>query len=135
MEMIKDLYSLERLQKSKYLSEIEEKIRELKNIKEFELEKKETEFRNIISDTIIPLKVYNENIKFIDEKYRLYKSEKGKKRITAFDELSQFTVSIPRYMSKGNTEFNKFEQIGICCLNYDEKVGLINEKDDSNFAF
>lgn len=95
----------------------------------------EEQFRNIQNITVIPLKFYEKELKDILQKYD---ETFGEEKMDIIEEIMNYTLSAHSYLKKYAVEKinNKgLEHIHICNLKYDDKLGLINEKEDDEIEF
>ena len=144
VELVSKLYTTEKLSETQYYKDIIENIKYVKSIECYELDKTEMQkrFRNIDSVTIIPKKVYEENIETInscknilnkpfdknmsDKERKSLKIEKIKSR----NSIMEFTVSlygrIVRNAESKTLNLNKYEQIPILECDYNNKTGVEN---------
>ena len=96
----------------------------------------EEQFRNIQNITVIPRIFYKE----LNEKniFQKYDETFGEEKMNIIEEIMNYTLSAHSYLKKYAVEKinNKgLEHIHICNLKYDDKLGLINEKEDDEIEF
>ncbi|QAT61875.1 CRISPR-associated helicase Cas3' [Acidilutibacter cellobiosedens] len=150
MDMVDEVYSMDKLKDTDYYKELCKNIDYLQSIEDFEKEKSEVQkkFRNIDSETVIPLKVYEENIDIINEcitivnqKFDECMNEREKKdlklrKISSKDRLMGFTVNIRGEEVKDYKEkelrINKYESIPIVRCKYDNEIGVLFSNEDKN---
>lgn len=132
IKMIENVYSTSRLEESSYLQTIEETIKYTFDIPDYYLEKNDRKLRDIITDTVIPLDVFENNAseinmlveKFNDTNLKLSRGEKERIK----NEIYEYTVDLPSYMTKGQDRqtifLGKYLKIFIMEFNYDCKIGL-----------
>ena len=141
---------MDKLKDTDYYKELCKNIDYLQSIEDFEKEKSEVQkkFRNIDSETVIPLKVYEENIDIINEcitivnqKFDECMNEREKKdlklrKISSKDRLMGFTVNIRGEEVKDYKEkelrINKYESIPIVRCKYDNEIGVLFSNEDKN---
>lgn len=158
MNMVKELYSTEKLKNTEYYKLIKDNIEYVKSIVDYEKSKSEIKklFRNINSSTVIPKPVYDFNyeeihkcIEILHESYKNISNEQDrkamkKKKVIARNQLMDFTVSIPYYRAQENIterlEISKYETLDIIDCNYSNEIGVeyikkIEKKSDNSSNF
>lgn len=154
MDLVEQTYSKEKLEPTKYYKEVKDFIKNPSLYLPNEMSAKEGQFRfrNILSERIIPLPVYQQNIeeiRKIEEKLKLplnsqmsenmeEKSISKEERILCREKLMQYTLSVESYLLKGaNIEkkitINSYQEIKVVSCEYDSLIGLgkiIKEKKD-----
>ena len=143
IKLIDSIYTMEKLEGTKYHEELIDAIKYLKLIDPYEMSKGEVmeRFRRIESKTIIPKPIYEDNKVEIDGYIDILKREYNKdialeerkrikeEKLQARVSLDDFTVPIPLY--RADSEFlekidiNKYEFIEIFECDYDDKVGIM----------
>ena len=136
-DYINKVYDIEKLKKKNYYNTIEKNIKDLEilTIGGIDKEDSEKQFRNIQNITVIPLKFYEKELKDILQKYD---ETFGEEKMDIIEEIMNYTLSAHSYLKKYAVEKinNKgLEHIHICNLKYDDKLGLINEKEDDEIEF
>lgn len=136
-DYINKVYDIEKLKKKNYYNTIEKNIKDLEilPIGGIDKETAEEQFRNIQNITVIPLKFYEKELKDILQKYD---ETFGEEKMDIIEEIMNYTLSANSYLKKYAVEKinNKgLEHIHICNLKYDDKLGLINEKEDDEIEF
>lgn len=140
-DYINKVYDIEKLKnidnKNSYYNTIKKNIEDLEifPIGGIDKETAEEQFRNIQNITVIPLKFYEKEIKDILQKYD---ETFGEEKMDIIEEIMNYTLSAHSYLKKYAVEKinNKgLEHIHICNLKYDDKLGLINEKEDDEIEF
>ncbi|WP_271812850.1 CRISPR-associated helicase Cas3' [Clostridium beijerinckii] len=143
MNLINKYFTYERLGKSNFYRDVKEKINYINNLKCFEVQKSEVKLRDILTVTIIPKVVFEENFESINENIRLYSSDDSSysERIKSRDYILSYTVAIPQYeyefaCSKGlifdTLKIGKFEEIKVVSFPYDEKGLQKPKNEDAN---
>lgn len=141
-DYINKVYDIEKLKnidnKNSYYNTIKKNIKDLEifPIGGIDKETAEEQFRNIQNITVIPRIFYKE----LNEKniFQKYEEAFGENKIDIIDEIMNYTLSAHSYLKKYAVEKinNKgLEHIHICNLKYDDKLGLINEKEDDEIEF
>lgn len=150
MDMVDKVYSMEKLKDTKYYKSFLEYKEYLEQIEDFEKDKTEIQkiFRDIDSETVIPISVYNENIDKINEYIDIINKKfdknmpEGEKRelkyekIRSKDELMGFTVNVRREEERNykqtELKINKYESIPVIRCEYNDKVGVVFLNNDDN---
>ncbi|NRT80306.1 CRISPR-associated helicase/endonuclease Cas3 [Clostridium beijerinckii] len=143
MNLINKYFTYERLGNSNFYRDVKEKINYINNLKCFEVQKSEVKLRDILTVTIIPKVVFEENFESINENIRLYSSDDSSysERIKSRDYILSYTVAIPQYeyefaCSKGlifdTLKIGKFEEIKVVSFPYDEKGLQKPKNEDAN---
>lgn len=141
-DYINKVYDIEKLKnvdnKNSYYNTIKNNIRDLEilPIGGIEIGTTKEQFRNIQNITVIPRIFYKE----LNEKniFQKYEEAFGEDKIDIIDEIMDYTLSAPLYFEKYCIKEIKnkgLEHIHICNLKYDDKLGLINEKEDDEIEF
>lgn len=141
-DYINKVYDIEKLKnidnKNNYYNTIKKNIEDLKifPIGGIDKEDSEKQFRNIQNITVIPRIFYKE----LNEKniFQKYDETFGEEKMNIIEEIMNYTLSAHSYLKKYAVEKinNKgLEHIHICNLKYDDKLGLINEKEDDEIEF
>lgn len=140
-DYINKVYDIEKLKnvdnKNSYYKTIKKNIKDLEILPIGGIDKgtAEEQFRNIQNITVIPLKFYEKELKDILQKYD---ETFGEEKMDIIEEIMNYTLSAHSYLKKYAVEKinNKgLEHIHICNLKYDDKLGLINEKEDDEIEF
>lgn len=144
MELVEKVYSKKNLEGKDYYNKIKDTIKNVIDIKEYELKKKEINLRNIENETVIPKNVYKENevmiiknLKIIDE------TSDYNKKLLVKNEIKQLTMSIPKYqydkaykngyIEGKYIELDKYNKIPVISYPYDFERGLTNPKKEEEF--
>ena len=148
IELIDSIYTTEKLKDSKYYEELVEVIDYLKKVEPFEIDKSDVKrlFRNILSTTVIPKGVYDENITLIKEIKQIMNKkydktmDKGevdnlkKEKLKARNELDDLTVSvISASIVRSYIEIYKITDylfINIYDCDYSAEEGLKHKEND-----
>lgn len=140
-DYINKVYDIEKLKnidnENSYYKTIKKNIKDLEILPIGGIDKgtAEEQFRNIQNITVIPLKFYEKELKDILQKYD---ETFGEEKMDIIEEIMNYTLSAHSYLKKYAVEKinNKgLEHIHICNLKYDDKLGLINEKEDDEIEF
>ena len=136
IELVKKLYSRERIEKTKFYEKFKESFKFLDNIVDYDSSKKEAQrmFRNIDNIDVIPRSVFDDNSKLIDE----YKKEKNvEKKAELKRKIENLFISIPAAnIRRLGDQLQKFEAVKaikgkyIVDCKYDKNVGLLIKKDE-----
>ncbi|NMB09288.1 MAG: CRISPR-associated helicase Cas3', partial [Tissierellia bacterium] len=147
INLINELYTTEKLEKTNYYKEINNTLAYIKGLYTNAMDKTKAKqmFRNINSVTVIPEDVFNRNKEKIERwkeiinenrKTEMSKDELEdlkKRKAKARHNIMNYTVSIPYYLiNSKNTkiyEINKYERIQRFMCKYDEELGVIPIKD------
>ncbi|OOO69964.1 CRISPR-associated helicase/endonuclease Cas3 [Clostridium tepidum] len=155
MKIIESVYTKDNLQKANYYKKIDETIKWVKDIKEYELEKNEARLRTIFNESIIPQSVYEDNKEFIEEALTniktISKEIKCKKHNISNlkakiqlekDKIKKLIVDIPTYeferaVKAGRVidwvEIDKFNKIPVVAYDYSFERGLTRPKNTDDF--
>ena len=134
MDLVSSIYSKENIKGLNYYATIKKCVNEPKLYLPSEKEKAEAQrlFRNILTETIIPSEVFDENKKEIENlASSLNESLKIEEKIKIQEKLKAFTVNIEKYQLekasvKKKIKINKYEEIKIIDAEYDSDMGLMN---------
>lgn len=142
LELIKKVYTTKMLEGTKYKEKLDKNINYIKSIQEYEKAKKEVDFRNIESETILPKCIYNEHkdtIKNIIESYKEIDRTREEKRLLLM-KLNEILINVPLYEVKNK----KFEMLEITKnyaikvydgFTYNSEIGLEMQKfEDEKFT-
>lgn len=147
MDMVEEVYSMDKLKGTEYYQRLIDNIEYLQCIEDFEKDKSEVQkmFRNIDSETVIPIGVYNDNIdeinKYIiniNKNFNKNMSEQEKKnlkysKIRSMDKLMGFTVSVRgkevKEYKETDLKISKYEIIPVIRCEYNNKIGVIFSAD------
>lgn len=150
MNMVDKVYSTDKLKNTEYYKQFTENMGYLQSIEDFEKDKSEVQekFRNIDSETVIPVGVYNKNmdeinkdIAIINQKFDKNMDEQEKKelkynKIRSKDKLMGFTVNVRgeevRNYKSMDLKISKYESIPIIRCEYNDEIGVIFLSDDKN---
>lgn len=149
IKLIDSIYTMEKLEGTKYHEELIDAIKYLKLIDPYEMSKGEVmeRFRRIESKTIIPKPIYEDNKVEIDGYIDILKREYNKditleerkrikeEKLQARVSLDDFTVPIPLYRADSQLlekiDINKYEFIEIFECAYDDHIGIIYKSKDN----
>lgn len=158
MELVEKVYSLENLKGKNYYNKIDTIIKDVIDIRCYDIDKRDINLRNISTQDVIPRCIYEEhkdeiynNIQIINESKdnkELPENKRMAKRISARDKITQFTLSIPQYQYdkaykngyvQEFVEINDYYKIPIIDYEYNFDVGIIFPQDkeiniDSQFV-
>ena len=135
ISLVDELYSEECLKKTKFLKDFQESMRVLDSIIDYDLNKKEAQklLRNIENVTIIPKRIYEENITLF-EQYEQKKEYKNKNKLKR--EIKRLTTTISRRKAEILREYiseipylKRKNEILCIDLRYNKDSGLILEAD------
>lgn len=133
--LVDKLYSEQYLEGTDFLKDFKESMRVLDSIIDYDLDKKEAQklLRNIENVTVIPKKVYEENITLF-EQYEQEKDYKSKNKLKR--EIKKLTTTISRTKAEILREYiseipylKRKNEILCIDLKYDKGSGLILEAD------
>lgn len=134
MNLINKYFTYERLGDSGYYTKVQDKISYIQKLKCFDLEKNQIKLRDILTVTVIPKSIYDENYDEITENINICKSEESTydQRLKSKDIIMKYTLAIPQYeydfacnygLITNKLEINKYTEINIISFPYDE-MGL-----------
>lgn len=143
MNLINAYFTYEKLGKSDYYRKVGDKINYLANLKCFELQKSEIKLRDILTTTVMPKVIYEENFESINENINIYSSDDSSysERVKSRDNIISYTLAIPQYeyefaRDKGlifNTlNISKYEKMEIISFPYDERGLQKPKKEDAS---
>lgn len=134
METVDLIYSVENLKNSNYYFTIQDTIRKIKMVEDYKVRKKDIDLRGIKNESVIPLKIYNENKDVIlTELENLKNSKQIQDKIKHRNKIYEYIASIDcRYVNKlqkgdliaGELCVGKFEKIKIVDVDYTYEGGL-----------
>jgi len=138
MQMIRNVYTVENLKDSRYFKKIENTIKYVMDIEEYFFTKGEQKLRDIKNESIIPIKIYEDNKDYIDDVIRNINMFQGKEnkayREAEKEKIRDFLVDIPNYMVMDKTykylKLDKYNEIKILNIEYQNELGVVNEKND-----
>lgn len=139
MEMVRSVYTVEKLKddnNDNYYNKIERTIKYVMNIEEYFFEKGQQQLRDIKSETIIPIEVYDVSKNIIDDCIVKISNLKGKEnkslREVEKDKIKEYFVDIPYYMLEGKDyeflDIDKYNKVKILYIEYQYDLGIINNK-------
>lgn len=138
MQLVEEVYSTQKLCKTKYYQEVERTINYIKSVTEFEKGKNDINFRNIDSSTILPKCVYMDNKMEIDKLINIYTDEKSTKddKRKCWIAIQEFLVNVQNYEVHKRKpeiiEFSKHRKILIYDgFKYNNILGLIKIREDN----
>lgn len=142
MNMVKSLYTTENLKNTKYYEKIKVNIQYVKSIEDHEKSKSEIKriFRNIHTKTVIPIQIYNQYRKEIENNIEILatgyskslnaeeRKELKREKVLARNDLMQYTLSVPYFRVQGNILedliISKYESIPVLNCEYSEEIGI-----------
>lgn len=144
MDLVEEVYSIKNLKGTKYYSKILESINFTKDIKEYELKKKDIRLRDIENEVVMPKSIYIENKKLIEEKLNIIRiSEDYNEKLLAKNCIKELTLNIPKYVyksaekgsliSSNKIEIDKFNIIPMIKYDYSFEKGLTRPKEIEKF--
>ncbi|MGX1900611.1 CRISPR-associated helicase Cas3' [Thermolongibacillus altinsuensis] len=133
MKLVESVYNYEVLHDSEYYRQIHETIHTYEDVIPYEIEKRNVDLREIESEFMIPLSVYQENIDFIEECLKQLQNKLDfKERLRIYNELRQYTVSVRSdYIQKAKSNHSHyvhmdlFNAIPVVNYKYDAEKGLL----------
>lgn len=143
MNLINKYFTYEKLGKSDYYRKVKDKINYLTNLKCFELQKSDIKLRDILTTTVIPKVVYENNSESINKSINIYTADESKyeERIKSRDNILSYSLAIPQYeyefaVNKGlifdTLNISKYEEIKIISFPYDKRGLQKPKKEDVN---
>lgn len=149
MKMIRNVYKVDNLKGSKYFNKIQTTIKYIMDIEEYFFKKGEQKLRDIKNETIIPIKIYEDNKSLIEKIAANIRRLSGKEnrayREIEKEKLRGFQVDIPYYMVEGKQynilKLDKYNEIKILGIDYHPELGVINDEvkiekqEDDNYNF
>lgn len=136
IELINKYFRYEDVKDSDFIHEYKRIYDYIKGIQPYDIDKKEIDLRNILSEDIIPIQVYKDNEKEIIEAERLLEegSTDRNERLELIGKIKRYIVSIPMYEAKKAEVYsvirlNKYEEIKVIECGYDE-LGYYKKDDD-----
>ena len=133
--LVDELYSEKNLEGTKFLQQFRDSMEVLNNIIDYDIDKKKAQklLRNIENITVIPKRIYEENIK-IFEQYEKEKDCKNRNKLKR--EIKKLTTTISKKKARilkeyiSEIPYLKGKSDIMCIdLKYDKGSGLILEKD------
>lgn len=135
MQLVENVYSKENLKGKNYYNKIKDAIKNVIDIKEYELKKKEINLRNIENEIVMPKSIYRENKLIIKESLNIIEETSDyNKKLVAKNKIKELTMSIPKYQYdeaykngyiEGEViELDKYNKIPIISYPYDFERGL-----------
>lgn len=140
IELIEEWLTTDNLKDSDYMREYREIFDFIENIPPYSIEKNKIKLRNILSVDVIPLLVYEENKKVIEEANKKLEEDNltSEERIKLTEIIKDYVVSIPLYQKcekDREIKLNRYEFIPIVKCIYDEKGVTFSKKDDKKVEF
>lgn len=137
VKIVRDLYSKDNINGTKYLKEFENALAILENLREYELKKEEAHdiMREIRSVKIIPFEIYQEYEEQIQKSIETLKKSKDKEqKLHAELLINDLTVDVPFWKIKNYTPSPLLDLKGIWIINcrYSMKEGLLLDEVLSN---
>lgn len=144
MKMVEETYSKDKIKDTMYYQKIVKTIRLVKDIKEYDLLKKDINLRNITNRTIMPKVIYLGNKSFIENNLEIInKNEDYNKKLIAKNAIKALTLTIPEYeyefafknslVSNESIEIDKYNIIPVIKFDYDFEKGLEKPKNITYF--
>ena len=143
MNIVDEVYSLENMKDTKYFSKINETIDIMMDIEPYNISKSQAKLREILSENIIPLSVYEENKEeLLTLKKELEEERNISNKIKIRDNIMNKTVNISeKIFSKIENkdiinviEISKYQKIYVVDCEYSYEEGFMrNKKKDSDF--
>lgn len=140
-DYINKVYDIEKLKninnKNSYYNTIKKNIEDLEIFPIGGIDKgtAEKQFRNIQNITVIPLRFYE---KEVEKNLQKYDETFGEEKMDIIEKIMDYTLSAHSYLKKDCTKeinYKGLEHIHVCHLKYDDKLGLVNEKEDDEIEF
>lgn len=99
MEMVQEAFSMDKVKHSEFMREFKDIYDKVSSIKPGEYLKEEAKLRNIVSYTIIPKSIYDENYEEIDEVLHALGNKKIslEEKVVMEDKLKGYTLSVEPY--------------------------------------
>ncbi|MCI6188847.1 MAG: CRISPR-associated helicase Cas3' [Clostridium sp.] len=140
IELIEEWLTTDNLKDSDYMREYREIFDFIENIPPYSIEKNKIKLRNILSVDVIPLPVYEENKKVIEEANKKLEEDNltSEERIKLTEIIKDYVVSIPLYQKCEKVreiKLNRSESIPIVKCIYDKKGITFSKKDDKKVEF
>lgn len=150
MEIVDEVYSIKKLKNTVYYNQFIDNKEYLEKVEDFEKDKAEVQerFRDIDSETVIPIVVYednksliNEYISIINKNFDKNMTEQEKRelkhsKIRSKDALMGFTVNVrgeeARNYKEAYLKISKYENIPIVRCEYNKEIGVVFLTDDKN---
>lgn len=144
LKIIDNIYTKEKLDGTDYYDKIKNTIKEVEDIKEYVFEKSRLNLRKIYNESVIPLNVYNEFKKEIDDILLILNSRdvNWKQKQKAKDYIKEFIVDIPTYefeRARKNGRYShsfkldKYTCIFVIDYEYTFEKGLVKPKSEIKF--
>lgn len=132
MKLVEETLSSENVKETKYYKEIEKTIEYTKNLFHAEFSKEEAQklFRNIMSETIMPRPVYENNLRDINEILNIIKSNEYTQydKLRAREKLMGYTLDIESRalinMDYCEIEISKYQKLKVVDCDYDYELGF-----------
>lgn len=134
IDLVDKLYSRDMLEGTNFLKEFDEGLEVLNNIIDYKTDKATAQklLRNIDNITVIPKKIYEENISLFEQYESLQRNYKERNKLKR--KIDKLTVSImqgqKRKLRDRLVENPYCKDIFIVDAKYDNDVGLVIEKDE-----
>ncbi|MBU5487890.1 CRISPR-associated helicase Cas3' [Clostridium sp. MSJ-8] len=134
--LINKYFRYEDVKDSDFIREYKRIYDFIKGIQPYDIEKKEVDLRNILSEDIIPEEVYKENEEKIikAEKSLAEDNLNSNDRLKLIRNIKKFIVSIPMYEAKkaevySVVKINKYEEIKVIQCGYNNELGYYKVDD------
>lgn len=127
LDLIDKYFTTRQLVSSDYMREFERAWDMINKLNPSELDKQEVDLRNIISYTIIPGCIYEENRSYIQQCKDNYENKELslEERIHNADEIRKFTMSVESYVVNPKSK-NSSKIEDILCLGKHERIYIID---------
>lgn len=140
VNMVKKIYSKEKLNGTKYYDEFKKSLNILDNILDYELSKKEAQniLRDIYSVKVIPFEIYNKHHDEIDKKTNIIIYSKDKlERLKAERFIYDKSLDVPYFRVKKSSvslgEISNLKGISTINFKYDSDEGLLFDELIDNY--
>lgn len=141
IDLIEEYFTTENMAKSSYIRDFNDVYGYISKLNPNEVDKNDARLRNILSYSVIPIQVYDENYDLIEASMKKLKdkSTTRQQKVVISDRIRQFTLSVEPYILKGSkiiTSINisKFESIKVIDCNY-TALGFQMKKNDGYTIF
>ena len=143
MDMVSNVYTKENLEGTFYYDELKRTIDYVKEVEEYTFSKNENRLREIYSEAIIPISVYEKNKDIINTSKSIIDNKESKKedRQKAKDNIQDFIVYVPghsviSFIKKHgiytSLKLSKYSEVFILEYYYDENIGLTNPDEEDS---
>lgn len=136
IELIEEYFTTENIVKSSYMRDFNDVYDYISRLKPNEVDKNDARLRNILSYSVMPEKVYEENYDMIEMSMKKIKDKSisYQEKIEISNDIRQFTLSVEPYVLKTSkivNSFNisKYDEIKVIDCNY-TALGFQMKKND-----